>query len=75
VVGVPDPQGISKCKAYVVLRDGSAASEALREELKQFVKEQLAPYKRPHRVEFVSDLFKTANGKIQRYKLRELGLN
>ena len=35
------------------------------------MKEELAPYKRPHRVEFLSDLPKTATGKIQRFRLRE----
>jgi benzoate-CoA ligase len=38
--------------------------------LKAHVKSQLAPYKYPRWVEFVSDLPKTATGKIQRFKLR-----
>jgi benzoate-CoA ligase len=51
-----------------VLKDGSAATE---DELKAFVKERLAPYKYPRFLEFVSELPKTATGKIQRFRLRE----
>ena len=48
---------------------GAAATDA---ELKAFVKDRLAPYKYPRLIEFVNDLPKTATGKIQRFKLREL---
>jgi benzoate-CoA ligase len=72
VVGVTDGVGICKCKAYVVLRKDAIPYEALAAELQIFVKERLAPFKRPHYIEFVSDLPKTATGKIQRFKLREL---
>ena len=58
----------SKTKAFVVLKAGASADEA---ELKAFVKDRLAPYKYPRFIEFVSDLPKTATGKIQRFKLRE----
>ena len=40
-------------------------------ELKAFVKDKLAPYKYPRQIEFVTELPKTATGKIQRFKLRE----
>jgi benzoate-CoA ligase len=40
------------------------------EELKAFVKERLAPFKYPRWIEIVSELPKTATGKIQRFKLR-----
>jgi benzoate-CoA ligase len=65
---VPDAEGLTKTKAFVVLKEGAQASEA---ELKAFVKDRLAPYKYPRAIEFVADLPKTATGKIQRYKLRE----
>ena len=68
VIGKQDADGLTKTKAYVVLKAGQAASE---EELKAFVKDRLAPYKYPRYFEFVSELPKTATGKIQRYKLRE----
>ena len=40
-------------------------------ELKAFVKDRLAPYKYPRVIEFLTELPKTATGKIQRFKLRE----
>jgi benzoate-CoA ligase len=63
--------GIAKCKAYVVLRQGHEASDRAADELIAFVKGRLAPFKRPHHVEFVTELPKTATGKIQRFRLRE----
>jgi benzoate-CoA ligase len=68
VIGVPDAEGLTKTKAFVVLKPGGEASEA---ELKAFVKDKLAPYKYPRLIEFVPELPKTATGKIQRFKLRE----
>jgi benzoate-CoA ligase len=68
VIGVPDAEGLTKTKAFVVLKAGAAATE---DELKAFVKERLAPYKYPRQIAFVADLPKTATGKIQRFKLRE----
>ncbi|HEX7865468.1 MAG TPA: benzoate-CoA ligase family protein [Variovorax sp.] len=68
VIGKEDAEGLTKTKAFVVLKDGSAATE---EELKAFVKERLAPYKYPRFLEFVGELPKTATGKIQRFRLRE----
>jgi benzoate-CoA ligase len=69
VIGKEDDEGLVKTKAFVVLKPGAMADEA---ELKAFVKERLAPYKYPRFIEFVADLPKTATGKIQRFKLREL---
>ena len=68
VIGVNDADGLTKTKAYVVLKNGHTATEA---ELKAFVKDKLAPYKYPRQIEFVNDLPKTATGKIQRFKLRD----
>jgi len=69
VIGKEDAEGLTKSKAFVVLKAGASAGE---DELKAFVKERLAPYKYPRFIEFVSDLPKTATGKIQRFKLRDL---
>jgi benzoate-CoA ligase len=69
VIGVADEQGLTKTKAFVVLKAGREATEA---ELKAFVKDRLAPYKYPRAIAFVAELPKTATGKIQRFKLREL---
>ena len=68
VIGIEDAEGLTKTKAFVVCKAGASASE---EELKTFVKDRLAPYKYPRLIEFVSELPKTATGKIQRFKLRE----
>jgi benzoate-CoA ligase len=69
VIGKEDAEGLTKTKAFVVLKSGQSATE---DELKAFVKERLAPYKYPRYIEFVSELPKTATGKIQRFKLRDL---
>jgi len=69
VIGVADEQGLTKTKAFVVLKADQQATE---EELKAFVKERLAPYKYPRQIVFVAELPKTATGKIQRFKLRDL---
>ena len=69
VIGKEDAEGLTKTKAFVVLKAGHSATE---EELKAFVKGLLAPYKYPRYIEFVSELPKTATGKIQRFKLRDL---
>ena len=67
VIGVVDAEGLTKTKAFVVRKDGSSVTD---EELKAFVKDKLAPYKYPRVIEFVTELPKTATGKIQRFKLR-----
>ena len=74
VVGSKDQDELVKPRAFVLLKDKAKASDALSDELKQFVKSRIAPYKYPRWIEFVDDLPKTATGKIQRYKLRERAL-
>ena len=71
VIGKADRDGLMKTKAFVVLKNGAAASAALEDELKGFIKSALAPHKYPRFIEFVAELPKTATGKIQRFKLRE----
>jgi benzoate-CoA ligase family protein len=73
VCGQQDHDGLVKPVAYVVVKDGVTPSPALADLLRAFVQERLAEYKRPRRIEFLPELPKTATGKIQRYKLRELG--
>jgi benzoate-CoA ligase len=70
VVGRPDDQALIKPAAYVVLRAGVQADQALADELRQHVKARLAPHCYPRWIEFLDELPKTATGKIQRYKLR-----
>ena len=69
VIGKEDAEGLVKTKAFVVIKPGASVTE---DQLKAFVKERLAPYKYPRFIEFLDDLPKTATGKIQRFKLREL---
>jgi benzoate-CoA ligase len=57
-------------KAFVVLKDGVAASSELVRELQEFVKQRITPYKYPRRIEFLSELPKSAAGKVLRSKLR-----
>ncbi len=70
VVGHPDASNLIKPKAFVVLKDGHAPSDELKNTLVEYCKEKMAEYKRPRWIEFVSELPKTATGKIQRFKLR-----
>jgi benzoate-CoA ligase family protein len=72
VVGAEDSDGLTKPKAFVVLRDPGAHADhaTLIAELKTFVKTSLAPFKYPRWIDIVSELPKTATGKIQRFKLR-----
>ena len=70
VVGHEDQNRLVKPKAFVVLKEGVDANEALAGALQAHVKDRLAPYKYPRWIEFTDALPKTATGKIQRFKLR-----
>jgi acyl-coenzyme A synthetase/AMP-(fatty) acid ligase len=69
VIASADENGLVKPKAFVVLKDTLPGDDALRQELQEFVKTRLAPYKYPRYIEFVDELPKTATGKLQRYLL------
>ena len=70
VVGFADEHDLIKPKAFIVLQDNYTGNDDLVATLQQFVKDKLAPYKYPRWVEFVTELPKTATGKVQRFKLR-----
>jgi benzoate-CoA ligase len=70
VVGREDQDRLVKPHAFVVLKEPASATPELADELKRFVKDKIAPYKYPRWIDFVTDLPKTATGKIQRFKLR-----
>ncbi|ANN65763.1 benzoate-CoA ligase family protein [Bordetella bronchialis] len=72
VIGVPDGQGLVKTKAYVVLRPGYAAHPDTGAALQAYVKQHLAPFKYPRQIHFTDELPKTATGKIQRFRLRQM---
>lgn len=70
VVASPDPLRGSVPKAFIVPRPGFPPGEDLAEILKSHVKRELAPYKYPREIEFVSALPKTETGKLRRAELR-----
>ena len=72
VVGAPDLDRGRIVKAYVVLKPGVTGDAALVKELQDYIKAELAPYKYPRAIEFVSALPRTETGKLQRFALREL---
>lgn len=67
IVGIPDEKWGETPHAFVVLRAGCSATEA---ELRAFAREHLAHFKCPSAVRFVTELPKTATGKIQKFVLR-----
>jgi len=69
VTGSPDDQGLLKPKAFIVLEDEAAASEALGRELAEYVKGRLAPYKFPRWVVFIDSLPKDDRGKVRKREL------
>lgn len=72
VVGCPDADRGMIVKAFVVLGPGLAASDALALELQNHVKREIAPYKYPRAIEFVTHLPKTETGKLKRFALRQI---
>ena len=75
VIGRTDEDGLIKPKAFIVLKEGYEPSLELADELAIFVKFKIAAYKFPRWVQFVPDLPRTATGKMQRFKLRQLELD
>jgi benzoate-CoA ligase len=72
VVFRQDADQLPKPAACVVLRNGAGGTPQLARELQDFVLGRLPVFKRPHWVEFLPELPKTATGKVQRFKLRAL---
>ena len=70
VVGVPDEERGQIVAAHVVLKPGFDGTPELAAALQDFVKEQIAPYKYPRQIRFLSALPRTETGKLQRFKLR-----
>ncbi len=71
VLGIPDMDGLVQSKAYVVLKKDIEGSDSLKQELTLFCKENLAPHKYPRIIEFMPELPKTGQGKIDKLRLRE----
>jgi len=71
VVGLPDEQRGEIVTAVIVLADGYEPSPELEDEIRESVKRRLSKHQYPRRIEFVSELPKTATGKIQRFQVEE----
>ncbi len=76
VIGKPDPVAMEVVKAFVSLKPGFVANEALHDELMGFARKRLGPAVAPKELAFVPELPRTRSGKIMRrlLKARELGL-
>jgi 2-aminobenzoate-CoA ligase len=72
VVGAPDEARGMIVKAYVILMAGIAPDATLTSELQEHVKREVAPYKYPRAIEYVTELPKTQTGKLQRFALRQM---
>jgi benzoate-CoA ligase len=72
VIGHDPGDGLIKPKAFIVLHEGFAPSDALVQEIKEFVKSEIAVYKYPRWIEFVASLPKNDRGKIDRQRLKEM---
>jgi 2-aminobenzoate-CoA ligase len=70
VVGATDAERGQIVKAFVVLRPGRERDDEVVRELQDFVKATVAPYKYPRAIEFIDELPRTENGKLQRFVLR-----
>jgi 2-aminobenzoate-CoA ligase len=72
VVGMPDEDRGQIVQAFVVLKPGHTAADALAKELQEHVKQTIAPFKYPRKVVFLDALPRTETGKLQRFKLRQI---
>jgi len=68
VFGVPDPKYGEEVCAWIVLKPGAQATE---DEIRAFCRDQIAHYKVPRYIEFVTEFPMTVTGKIQKFKIRE----
>lgn len=71
VIGAPDESRGMIVKAFIVLADPNAVSDATTKELQDFVKGQIAAYKYPRAIEYIDALPRTETGKVQRFRLRQ----
>ncbi len=72
VIARNDESGLAKPAAYVVAKPNFVAGQELARDLQDWVARNNGAYKRPRWIEFLPELPKTATGKLQRFKLREL---
>ena len=70
VVGLPDPHYGEIVAAFVIRKEGAELTD---DDVKRYCASQMAKFKVPKHVFFVKDFPKTGSGKVQKYKLREMG--
>ena len=75
VIGIPDEIRGSIVSALIVLEDNVKNLEGLKEKIQKYVKLKTSPYKYPRKIIFLKELPKTISGKIDRGKVKKLGLN
>ena len=74
IIGIPNPEipGSEHVKAFIVLKDGYKESEEMTNEVKEFCRKNVAPYKVPKQIEFRKELPETLVGKVLRKDLKEI---
>jgi 4-hydroxybenzoate-CoA ligase/benzoate-CoA ligase len=74
VVAESDATGATIAAAYVALRSGHSAGDVLSRDIMEHAAKSLPRFKRPQRIHFMDALPRTATGKVQRFKLRQLAV-
>ncbi|MFX0135850.1 MAG: long-chain fatty acid--CoA ligase [Candidatus Hodarchaeota archaeon] len=74
IIGLPDPNtpGSEQVKAYIVLKDGYIETDEIKNEIKEFLRKTVAPYKVPKFIEFRKELPETLVGKVVRKDLKDI---
>jgi len=74
IIGLPDPNtpGSEIVKAYIVLNDGYRETDEMKNEIKEFLRQNVAPYKIPKFIEFRKELPETLVGKVVRKDLKDI---
>ncbi|HZF38785.1 MAG TPA: benzoate-CoA ligase family protein [Blastocatellia bacterium] len=72
VVGVP-VEGVMRIRAVIITDSRQTSETSFKAELQEWCKTRLQRFQYPHIIDFVDELPKTATGKIQRFRLREVG--
>jgi 2-aminobenzoate-CoA ligase len=73
-VGQPDADRGMIVKAYIVLKPGYSGSPDLTKMLQDYVKNEIAPYKYPRAIAYVTAMPRTNTGKLQRFALRQMAM-
>ena len=71
VIGVPDPYKMQKVKAFVKLKDGTAATEETKQQILAYCAKHVAKYAMPYDIEFRNEMPKTLVGKVAYRVLEE----